>query len=639
MSELTHVFSPFTIGRIKLKNRIVMAPIGGVYPSFEGFRCMEHRDFILARARGGVGTILLSGAGAGFTNLDVEVSPGELDTLVQAARELVKNVHDEGVCIGVQLHHSGRQPDVPLPGAEVAGPSAVPWSPRAPVPRELTPEEIKRLIQRYVTAAKQVMEAGFDFVEVKACHGYLLGSFLSPRSNRRCDDYGGNLLNRARMITEIIQQVRAESDSDFLICCRFNGSDNVDGGMGLEESQTLSRILVNAGVDFLNVSAGVYGSYPVVIPPYDTPTGCYLHLSEAIKKRVQVPVMAVGRINDPRFADEILKSGKADLIAMGRALIADPDLLLKAKEGRFEDIRKCIACNQGCFDRKSVVEATCLVNPAAMRENAMQVRPARVPKKVLVIGGGPAGMEAARVAAMRGHAVHLYEKESDLGGQWNLAAKAPGKEGFIDLKTYLVTQVKKLGVQIHLGTEVTDRVLASESWDIAVLAAGATPLIPDFAVDVAKTVTAADVLAGKVVVGESVLIVGGNAVGLETAVFLAIRGKQVEIAEMANRVGKDLGATVSSHMRHRLNDLKIKISYGSEVKSFDSGRVVLADEDNRKSFRDVDTVVIAIGARSKDDLIVSLKKRGLPCYIIGDALKPRNALFAMREGAEVGLKI
>jgi 2,4-dienoyl-CoA reductase-like NADH-dependent reductase (Old Yellow Enzyme family)/thioredoxin reductase len=637
--ELKILFSPFIIGRMELKNRLAMAPIGGVYPSLEGFLRPELGDFILTRARGGVGMIILADAGVGFTSLDAEVMPEILKKMITAARELVKAVHQEGVRIGVQLHHSGRQLDFPTPGSEVVGPSPIPWSRRAPIPRELTPEEIENLIRKYVTAAVRVKDAGFDFVEVKACHGYLLGSFLSPLSNRRNDQYGGNLQNRARLTMEIIRRIKKELGQSLLISCRFNGSDHIDGGMGLKEAQELSLLLIKEGADFLNISAGVYGSYPVIVPPYDAPPGCYLPLVEAIKKGVNVPVIAVGRINDPRLGEEILRAGKADIIAMGRALLADPDLPLKAREGRFEDIRKCIACNQGCQDKLGGTETTCLVNPEAAKERLMSLIPAPLPKKVLVVGGGPGGMEAARISALRGHKVHLYEKNKEVGGQWKLAAIPPGKEGFADLTSYLLAQLQKLGVKLHLGTRVTEKILEAENADVIVMATGATPVTPNLEAAPEDLIMAGDVLSGKIQTGERILVVGGNALGLEVAAFLALRGKKVEVVEMMDSAGRDLGPTVRWHLRHKLNELNVKISSSTKVRIISRGTVTLADQENRESCREVDSVVIAAGSRSNDRLAKKFRSKAREFYVIGDALKPRNGLFAVREGTEVGRKI
>jgi len=636
--ELQHLFSQVKIGHMKVKNRLAMAPMGAIYPNVDGFLYPELRDFIITRAKGGVGLIVLADAGLGFTILDAEVSPGKLQKLVNAAREVVAAVHEESVCVGVQLHHSGRQVDFMIPGAEIVGPSPIPWSPRAPIPRELTEEEIENLIERYVRAAFYVQEAGFDFVEVKACHGYLLGSFLSLRSNKRKDKYGGSLQNRARITTEIIKRIKKKVSDNFLVSCRFNGSDHIKGGTGLEESLELSNVFIKAGADILSVSAGVYGSYPVIIPPYDAPPGCYIPLAEDIKKHVNVPVIAVGRINDPKLGNEIIKAGKADIVAMGRALIADPELPNKAIEGRFQDIRKCIACNQGCFDKPDRLGTTCLVNPAAAREKSMQLVPALVSKRVMVVGGGPAGMEAANVAALRGHNVHLYEKDKELGGQWKLASIPPDKESFSDLTNYLLTQLKKNGVHLHLETVVNNEMLKSEAWDVIVLATGAIPIKPDLG-EAEEMIMAEDVLIGKTNTGERVLIVGGNAIGLEVAVYLAMRGKKVEVMEMMDHIGRDLGATVRSHLRHRLAELKVKISSSTKVERISKGIVSVIEKDNSESQRNVDSVVIAIGSRSNNLLAESVKSKMKEVYLIGDAVKPRNALFAIREGAEIGRKI
>ena len=634
------LFSPFTIGRMELKNRLAMAPIGAVYPSFDGFLRPEFRDFILARARGGVAMIILADAGVGFTSLDVEVLPGVLEKMVASAKEMVKAVHREDVRIGVQLHHSGRQLDFLIPGAQVVGPSPIPWSKRAPVPKELSPEEIENLIRNYVAAAVRVREAGFDFVEVKACHGYLLSSFLSPHSNRRTDSYGGDLKNRARLTLEIIRGIKEKLGRDFLVSCRFNGADHIEGGLNLEDTRGLARLLVEQGTDFLSVTAGVYGSYPVIVPPYDAPPGCYLHLAAAIKKDVNVPVIAVGRINDPRMAEEILQAGKADILAMGRALLTDPDLPRKAREGRFEDIRKCIACNQGCQDKLGGLETTCLVNPEVAKERFMELVPAPVAKKVLVIGGGPAGMETARVAALRGHQVHLYEKDKELGGQWKLAAIPPGKEGFADLTKYLSAQLQKLGVKLHLGTRVTAKIVEAENADVIVLATGATPVKPKLGVGVTgDLIMAGDVLSGKIETGEQVLVVGGNALGLEVAAFLAFRRKKVEVVEMMNSIGRDLGPTVRWHLRHKLNEMKVKVSPSTKVVSISGRTVTVVDQENRELRREIDSVVIAAGSKSNNRLAKQVRGKALEFYAVGDAVKPRNGLFAMREGAEVGRKI
>ena len=639
-SALSKLFSPITIGGMTVKNRLAMAPIGTLYSSLDGAVRQEFKDFIIARAQGGVGMIMLADAGFGFTSLEAAVDPALLKGMVEAARELVGAVHDHGVRIGVQLNHCGRQLDFPIPGYEMVAPSPIPWSKRSGVPRELSVDEIEELIERHVDAAEMVKEVGFDFVEIKACHGYLLSSFISPRSNQRDGQYGGDLQGRARFALEIIGRIRRRLGKGLLISCRFNGADHVEGGLTLDESRKLARLLAEQGVDFVSVSAGVYGSYPVIVPPFHAPQGCFVHLAEGIKGAVGVPVVAVGRIKDPRMAEEILQSGKADIVAMARGLLADPELLIKAQRGAFDEIRWCIGCNQGCQDKVAGLETTCLVNPAAAREKNMAIVPARKPKRVMVIGGGLAGMQAAMNAALRGHRVTLYEEGDELGGQWRLASIPPCKEEFAGLVSYLSGQLQKLGVRMRLGSKATAETVEKESPEVVVIATGAVPSKPEIpGVEGRNVATAWDVLAGKVQVGEQVVVVGGNALGLETADFLAARARNVEVVEMLEHVGRDLGPTVRWHLRHRLAEAGVRVLTSTRVTEISGEGVLLMDREGRSIHRAVDSVVLAVGSVSRNELVHEVGGMAREVHVIGDASKPRNALFAIREGAEVGRRI
>ena len=487
------------------------------------------------------------------------------DRMVKAAGELVHEVHDYGVRIGVQLSHTGRQIDVPLKGYQLIGPSPIPRSKRVGVPKELTVDEIEQLIQRYVDATERIKDAGFDFVDVKSCHGYLLSSFISPHSNHRKDQYGGDIKGRAGFTLEIVRRIRKRLREDVLICCRFNGADHVNGGLSLDESKKFAGLLVEQGVDFLSVTAGVHGSYPVIIPPYYAPQGCYLHLSEAIKDTVSVPIITVGRIKDPRIANEILESGKADMVAMARALLADPDLPEKAQRGAFDEIRYCIGCNEGCQDKLGGLGTRCIVNPAVGREREMAIESAPNPKKIMVIGGGLAGMVLVKTASMRGHEVVLYEEKERMGGQWRLACIPPYKEELADYLSYLIAQLKKLGVALNLGMRATPEIVKKECPDVAVIATGVVPLTKLLGIDRENVCTAWDVLAGKADSGDNIVVIGGNAIGLETADFLATQRKKVEVVEALTHIGRDLGPTVRWHLRHRLAELGVPLLTSTKV--------------------------------------------------------------------------
>jgi 2,4-dienoyl-CoA reductase-like NADH-dependent reductase (Old Yellow Enzyme family)/thioredoxin reductase len=639
-NTLSRLFSPIKIGDVKIKNRFAMAPMGLFYSSFDGAVRQEFNDFIITRAKGGVGMITLGDAGIGFTSLEITVDSAAQRRMIKAAKELVKAVHDHGVRIGVQLNHSGRQLDSAIPGYQLIAPSPIPWSKRSEVPRELTIDQIEQLIEKYGNAAEKIKEAGFDFVEVKTCHGYLLSSFISPHSNRRTDQYGGDINGRARFSLEIIKRIRQKLREDLLISCRFNGSDHIREGLTLEESRELARLLVAHGVDFLSVSAGVYGSYPVIIPPFYTPQGCYLHLAEEIKHAVCVPVVTVGRIKDPRMANEILESGKADIVSMARALLADPDLPIKAQRGAFDEIRFCIGCNEGCQDKIAGFETTCLVNPAAGRERQMAIVPANKPKRIMVIGGGLAGMEVAKTAALRGHKINLYEENIMLGGQWRLASMPPCKEEFVELLNYLIVQLKKLGVTLCTGTRATAKTVEEENPDVVVIATGALPLKPHIpGIEHENVVTAWDVLANRVHTGKQVVVIGGNALGLETADYLASQGKDVKVVEELGHVGRDLGPTVRWHLRHRLKELGVSILISTRIVEITSGGVVMADREGKSIHKSFNTIVLAAGSVSRNELVDEVKGMVREVYVIGDASNPRNALFAIREGAELGRKI
>ncbi|MCK4723557.1 MAG: FAD-dependent oxidoreductase, partial [Dehalococcoidia bacterium] len=525
------LWKPFRIGQMELRNRIAMAPITTQYASREGYVTKRLKDHYEALARGGTGLLIVQATyihpqGQAFVN-QLNISAEEL---VSGLSELVQVIHQHGAKAAIQLHHGGRMARSDLTGMELVAPSPLP-KPNGEVPRELTVDEIGELVAIFARAAGRAKRAGFDGVEIHGAHSYLVDQFLSPATNKRQDAYGGDVRGRARFLVEIIKAIRGEVGNGYPVWVRMNGKEyGVEGGATLEDAQQTARMAEEAGADAIHVSA--YGpKTPTNLTSPRFVPAVIEDLAEGMKKVVTVPVMAVGRIT-PEAGERLLAEGKADLVAIGKGLLADPELPNKVASGKLEDIRPCIYC-MACMDdlrSSDVVGIRCQVNAALGRELEYRIVPAKQARKVLVVGGGPAGMEAARVASLRGHKVTLWEKGPRLGGQLIQAAIPPHKDRIGALTAYLQTQLKKLDVKMELGKEVTAAMIERFEPEAVVLAVGARPLVPDISgLDRAHVVQAGDVLEGKVEVGNKVVVVGGELVGCETAEFLAEKGKEVTV--------------------------------------------------------------------------------------------------------------
>ena len=651
---LKHLFSPIRIGSMEVKNRIVLPPMTVGYGVPEGTVSEKHRDYYEARAQGGAGLIITEAAGV-HAQRKYGMFPLGLyeDAQIQSWRELAEATHRHGAKLAVQLMDPGPESIMMLTGIQPAGPSRVVGRGLfRDVPRELSIGEIEAIVDDFAEATRRAKEAGLDAIEIHAAHGYaLVGSFLSPFFNKRTDRYGGSLEGRLRLLLEIIEAIRGRVGKDFPIIVRVSGDERRTGGRTLQETQFIARILVEAGVDALEVSGGTIPTvFWAVVAPSGTPLAINADFSQAIKQVVNVPVISVGRINSPRVAEFLLETGKADMVSMGRALHADPELPNKAAAGAFDDIVPCLGCNCGCIG--SVVQgrhATCIINPAAGKEKEMAIVPAEHRKKVLVAGGGPAGLEAARVAALRGHEVTLYEKEEKLGGQVNLASVPPFMQEIGQLIKHLSTRVQKAGVQVELGKAVTPELIEELKPDVVVVATGASPLVPEKipGIDKDKVVTAWEVLAGhEACKARRVLIVGGGLTGCETADFLALptdnmaaAPTEVTLLELQEEIALDSMAEPRHLLLERLREKRVHVIVRARVKEILDDGVVFERDGQEETLRGFEYVILAMGVKPVDTLSKQIEGKVPEVYVIGDATQPRRALDATAGGAEIGRRI
>lgn len=659
------LFTPLTIGSLEVKNRIFMPAMH--LNMARNYQVTDRLlDFYAARAQGGAGMITV-----GYASVDeLSAYPAHIgahrDDYLPGLARLAKVIQQGGARAAVQLNHAGRyNHSMALGGKKPVAPSAIASRLTGETPRELTEEEIEQVIGAFAAASARVKSAGFDAVEILAGTGYLISEFLSPLTNQRDDQYGGSLENRMRFGLDVVKAVRQQVGDEFPLVVRINGNDFMPGGIGRKELQEFAVQLVAAGADALCVNVGWHEA---VVPQIVTkvPRGVYGYLAQGIRQRVEVPVIASHRINDPATAREMLALGQCDAVAMGRALIADPELPAKAETGREAEIVHCVACGQGCFDNLFRMRAVeCLCNPRAGHEAETTVVATAAPRKVLVVGGGPAGMSAALAAAEQGHRVVLAERNARLGGQLELAGAPPGREEFAQLAEDLARQVGCHDIEVLLQTEVDAEFVQQQQADAVLLATGGQSVRPPIpGAEHPHVLQAWDVLNGQRKPGRRVVIIGGGAVGIETALALAEAGTlsaeavkfllvhgaesyqdllelatrgshEVVLVEMLKDLGGNFGKTTRWGMLQDLKRYGVQTRVATKVLEITPTGLIIEDASGREELP-ADSVVLAVGTRPHNPLQQRLQQQGISCQVIGDAGQVGMVIDAIHQGFKAG---
>ncbi|HPD56934.1 MAG TPA: FAD-dependent oxidoreductase [Smithellaceae bacterium] len=652
MGKLDNLLQPIKIKSLELKNRVVMPPMGTSLGNPDGTVSDANVAYIKRRAQGGAGLIITEITAVTPAG---QINPSELgvwdDKFIPGLSRFAQVVHEEGGKIAMQLHHCGRESYTKLKKQQAIAPSAIPSYIFGflGAPREMTLAEIEETIDAFGTAALRAKKAGFDAVELHGAHGYLLMQFLSAHSNKRTDKYGGDIRGRATFMLECIKSARKYVGNDFPISIRISGEECIKDGYTISDIQTIVPDLVAAGADIIHVSFGTHGSPEVNIDapnasaPVEYAPGFKAHLARKVKEVSSVPVISVGRYTDPFLMNDVIARGDADMIAVARQHLADPDFLKNAMGGHPEYTLECLACNQGCIERLSIElqPIRCAINPETGQELIYPKGPVKASRKVWVIGAGPAGLTAASEAARLGHKVTLFERDKQTGGNVRYAAKAPHKEVYDKYIKTLTDKCKRQGVEIKLATNVTEEMIEKGKPEAVILAIGADKTAcPAEGIGSSVVCDAWQILDGEIKGRDHVVVIGGGLVGMETADYLREKGvKDITIVEMLPKPPVLPQAAHGQMLYRRLQAAGIKLLLGTTVKKIEENCVIVNKKGEEQKLSPVNQVIVAIGVTPRNELKDMLAKKNIRHFIVGDASAPRRIIEATTDGAKAAWEI
>lgn len=640
--KFDNMFSPIKIGNMEVKNRFVVPPMGNNFANTDGTMSEQSVAYYGARAKGGFGLITIE---ATVVHEDAKGGPRKPclynDSTIESFKKVMDACHAEGAKVSIQLQNAGPDGNAKNAGAPIEAATAIASKCGKDIPEAVPTAKVYQLVEGYKQAARRAMEAGADAVEIHMAHGYMVSSFISQRTNKRVDEFGGSFENRMRFPRLIVEAVKEAVGDRVAIIARINSADEMPGGTDVHDSAAIAAYLESIGVQCLHVSRSVHLKDEFMWAPTQTHGGFSAELVSEIKKAVTIPVITVGRFTEPQYAELLVKEGRADLVAFGRQSLADPEMPKKALEERLEDMIPCIACLQGCVANMFKGEPICCLTNPFLGHESQGYPAANTKKKVMVIGGGVGGMCAAFICAERGHDVTLYEASDILGGNMRLAAFPPGKGDIVNMIRAYIVRCEKAGVKIVMNQAVDTDFIKAENPDTVVVASGSKTLIlPIPGIENEAIIHGSDLLDGKCAAGKKVLVVGGGMVGCETAAFLGEREHDVTVIEFRDECGADM---IHEHKVYVMQDFKEygidQITSAKVVEFFEDGVAYESPDGVRHEVRGYDSVVLSMGFRNYNPFADQLDELGKETVIIGDATRARRALDATKEAYDAAMHI